>query len=287
MSVVRCKVGPWVAECLPDDGGRVTTLRFDGRDILTAAPANFRPPMANYGEYERRPVYGYDDCLPTMDACRHPELDWTVPDHGELCWLPWTVTQAGEALQCRAASRRLPLRFERRLEFAANRLTWHFSAMNDGNAAVNVQHVMHPLMPLDRVSGIELPTFGRAMDATQGAPLDASTPEAVARRLQALPKGAARMWLLQEVTDGLFHVELDGTMRLSVRYDHRMFSTLGIWWNRDGYPNEEGCRRNECAFEPIPGPNSNLSDAHAAGRALCVAAGGRCEWMVNWEVTCR
>jgi len=32
------------------------------------------------------------------------------------------------------------------------------------------------------------------------------------------------------------------------------FSNIGFFWNISGYPNEAGCRRNEYAFEPIPGP---------------------------------
>ncbi|NQT91889.1 MAG: hypothetical protein HQ559_03940, partial [Lentisphaerae bacterium] len=66
--------GKWEVECVAGDGGRISRLSFAGRDLLTGPPADFRPPTLDYGTYEERPVYGYDDCLPTVVACEYPGM---------------------------------------------------------------------------------------------------------------------------------------------------------------------------------------------------------------------
>ena len=254
------RFGPWEVACDLADGARLGRLRCHGVDLLTTAPAGFRPPAGDYGRYETRPVYGYDDCFPTVDACG----PW--PDHGELCWLPWT----GSVVDCTAASTLAPLRFQRRLEFHADRLRWHFAVGNAGAMPFPVQHVMHPLLPLDAITTIELPP---------GPGYDAS---AVAAELRAQPAGTARMLFLQNVSEGVVGLFFRGGLRLTMRFPLDLFPTLGIWWNRNGYPAEPGRQRSECAFEPIPGPDSTLTH----GTTLTVPAGGELSWHIDWEIAC-
>ncbi|MBU0640137.1 MAG: hypothetical protein KKB50_14825 [Planctomycetes bacterium] len=120
MNVVRGQTGRWEVECIPADGARLSLLRFGGRDLLTRAPERFKPPTRDFGAYETRPVYGYDACLPSVEPCSVPEAGWQhIPDHGEVCWLPWDVNWAESRLECSARSNGVPaLRFRRSLIFA-------------------------------------------------------------------------------------------------------------------------------------------------------------------------
>ena len=255
------KTGRWEIECDLADGARIGRLRFDGVDLLTTTPADFRPPVADYGRYETRPVYGYDDCFPTVDACGQ----W--PDHGELCWLRWS----GTPVACSVASALSPLRFARRLDFEAGRLRWNFAVENNGDTPLPVQHVMHPLMPVAQIDAVALPT-GAGYDASQ-----------IAAELLALPPGNTRMLYLQNVTEGMVRIGFRRGLQLTGRFPTDLFPTLGIWWNNQGYPAEPGLRRSECAFEPVPGPNSTLT----SGTTLTVPAQGRIAWHIDWEVSCR
>ncbi|MCF7854507.1 MAG: hypothetical protein K9N51_06915 [Candidatus Pacebacteria bacterium] len=280
---IEYTIGPWHVECLPADGGRISRLCVAGKDLLTGPPAAFRPPVADYGAYELRPVYGYDDCLPSVDPCVYPGTDWDIPDHGELCWLPWTAERTASGLVCRTASRRLPLTFERNLVFAENTLTWEFSARNAGEVPLVFLHVMHALMPLNHVTRIVLPTFGLCMDEeTSDVQHALASPADVARELLTNAARSVRMLLLRKTDNGRFLVELGSEITVEVRYDSDLFPTLGIWWNRDGYPDEDGIRRNECAFEPIPGSGSVLSGKNVSG--LFVKPGRTMHWSVIWEV---
>lgn len=256
--MVEADLTPWQIAGSLTDGARITRLRFGTLDLLTAAPGSFRAPRTDYGRYETRPVYGYDDCFPTVDACD----GWD--DHGELCWLPWE----GTLLDCQVRSRRLPWTFRRQLEFGPRTLTWRFSVRNDGDTAAPVQHVMHPLMPLDQIVAIHVP---------QGTDYDAAT---VARDLIALPKGRHTMLFLNGIVAGCFRLGFRAGLSLTVQFDPRLFPTLGIWWNNASYPDEPGLRRIECAFEPTPGPDSRLSN----GTTLVIPPRTERAWQITWRI---
>jgi hypothetical protein len=67
-------------------------------------------------------------------------------------------------------------------------------------------------------------------------------------------------------------------------FDNKIFPTVGIWWNNGGYPREEGLKRIECAFEPIPGTCSNLSKSIKDGYYLSVEAGKSFCWEIGWTI---
>ena len=278
----QCTFGHWQVECCPADGARLTRLAWAGTDLLTTAPAAFRPPARDYGRYETRPVYGYDDCFPTVDASPYPGCPWAVPDHGELCWREWAVAVEPDQLVCAVRSEHLPLTFTRRLRFAGHRLEWQFSVLNEGPADLPFLHVMHALLPLAAVTGLTLPARGTVYDEIAQGPL--AEPGDVAARLLAVPPGQARMLILHDVQVGQVTVHLRGGLALRMTYPVALFPALGIWWNHAAYPDEEGCRRTECAFEPLGGPYSQLARSHAAGRTQIVPGRGESAWTIGWEV---
>jgi len=250
--------GPWTVAGEPADGARLTRLRYAGTELLTTEPCGFKPPRRDYGRYERRPVYGYDDCFPTVDVGD----GW--PDHGELCWLPWQ----GTITDCVARSRRWPVTFRRRLQFEPATLLWCFAATNEGDDPLPAQHVMHPLFPRREIAALELPPC-RSHDAA-----------AVTRELLGQPAGTSVMLHLNDVTEGRCVLRFRRGLRLTIRFDRALFPGLGIWWNHDGYPDEDGCRRNECSLQPTPGRTSALSD----GSTMVLPPHGRLDWQVRWEV---
>ncbi|BCW99284.1 MAG: hypothetical protein KatS3mg024_2111 [Armatimonadota bacterium] len=283
MRSIRFAAGPWEVEVLPEDGARISMLRFEGMSLLTEAPSSFRPPASDFGRYETRPVYGYDDCLPSVDACLYPELQWEVPDHGELCWLPWECETAGNTLTCRVRSRALPLFFERQMAFSESALEWRFRVRNEGGETVPFQHVMHPLMPVRKIRSLVLPSF-RGLIAEMGEPPPEMTAGALAGWLLGRPEGTAVMLYLQNAAPGEFAVEFAEGIRLSAWYPVGTFPTLAIWWNNGGYPDEEGIRRFECALEPVAGSISRLDMAFKEGTCQTAEPGETLSWSVIWKV---
>ena len=234
--------------------------------------------------YETRPVYGYDDCFPTVDPCDFPGRGWPIPDHGELCWLPWE-TMAGDDYVCfRCESEKLQAAFERCLKFAASSITWQFEVTNSGDVVLPFLHVMHTLMPLREIVHIQLPGFSLAVDEARGSSTEMSSPNEVEECLFALEHGKALMLLLRSVRLGTITVTFNSGMGLEIKFPTELFPTLGIWWNNEGYPDEEGCRRTECAFEPIPGTWSSLDASFRDGIYLVAPAHDSVKWATNWSM---
>lgn len=276
---------PWLVEYSPADGARLDRLRYNHHDLLTGEPQSFRPPSPAYGEYETRPVYGYDDCFPSVDPCPYPGTDWLIPDHGEVCWLPWQSFPEAEGLVFAVKSRALPVRLTRTMLFHETGIRWLFEVRNEGDQALPFQHVMHPLMPLNEVTDIHLPGFEAVHDATTGTMRELKTPNAVKEFLLRQPVGAARMLFVQRLRAGKLSLTFKKGLRLEMVFPESLFPTLGIWWNNSAYPDEQGRRRNECAFEPTPGPNSTLSEAHRQNMHLSVGPKEKYAWQIEWRIS--
>ena len=281
----RFRFGPWEVECLAEDGARLGALRFAGVDLLTPAPADFRPPAANCGAYETRPVYGYDDCFPTVDPCPFPGRErCLIADHGELCWLGWRVEATDSRLRCHVSSRQLPAAFSRTLVFGERSPEWQFEIRNEGDTALPCLHVMHALMPLDRVTGLSFPSFDVTFDEMNDGELEGNDPKQFAQWLLARPRGTAEMILLRGIGEGRFTIAFREGPRLEVGFPANLFPTLGIWWNHAGYPDEDGCRRMECAVEPIAGTASSLAGTYRDGVHLTVRPRRSLRWSVHWKI---
>ena len=277
----------WSVTYTPEDGGRLNELKYARTGLLTPEPSSFHPPVADYGQYETRPVFGYDDCLPTVDTCVFPGRDLQVPDHGELCWLRWDVTERADSLLFSVQSEMLPVKFQREMRFTESTLNWIFRLSNTGDTQLPFLHVMHALMPLTEIVDFELPEFDSVYDEISGQAVDLPDAGAIRKFLTGQPAGSASMLILRNVVDGNINIHFKSGIRLAVTFPRALFRSIGIWWNHDGYPGEAKCRRNECAFEPIPGPDSSLSHSHEAHACLWVKPQQHIEWRVQWFLECQ
>lgn len=275
--------GKWVAEYDLQDGARIGRLAYAGIDLLTTKPENFKAPETDYGLYETRPVYGYDDCFPSVEQSMFPGREWEIPDHGELCWLPWELEIQTNRLIFSVESRELPVQFKRILVFGESSLTWKFEVINKGERSLPFQHVIHPLMPLNDVTDIELPEF-ESVNNERGEEFFLKYPKDVKDFLLNVLPGDFYMLFVQGAKQGRIGWTYKNTLRILMDYPLDLFPGIGIWWNNSGYPDEEGCRRNECAFEPISGRSSTLSEAYDDGLAPVAEPGKPFSWEIRWNL---
>lgn len=282
---VHLATGPWEIECLPHDGGRLSVLRFDGRDLLTSAPERFTPPAGDFGAFESRPAYGYDDCFPTVDACRFPgDETFDAPDHGELLWLEWDVRAEGDRLECRATSQLLPVTFRRTLIPSESALRWEFEIENLSDRSIPCLHVMHALMPPGEIAGLRLPECEAVHDESiEGIPVWAGGDDPASYLLNAAPR-TAHMLLMRRCRSGCAEVAFRDGPVIEITWPVELLPTLGVWWNNGGFPDEDACRRYECALEPMPGSTSSLATSHADRMHLTVPPHGRLSWCITWTI---
>lgn len=280
---IEAKFGDWEITCLPRDGGRIARLKYMGKDLLTKEPSSFNPPAEFLGEYETRPVYGYDDCFPTVDPCSSPEGFYNYRDHGELCWIPWNVNIENQSIECSVETKKPEVSLTRRLEFDGNSLLWKFRLKNNSPGKISFLHVMHALMAPNDIQEIIFPDF-KYVTAEDKWVLPVNETSNMNKYLKDIPTGEFKMLYLREVKKGLIIISFRNLMKLTIRYDHKMFPTLGIWWNNTGYPDEPGLRRDECAFEPIAGSGSNLLSTYNDQSCLSLQGKKILEWKIKWEI---
>lgn len=276
--------GPWHVEYDLDDGGRLCRIVYHGFDLLTTEPSGFRPPGDKHGRYEDRPVYGYDDCFPSVVTCKYPGSEIIIPDHGEVCWLAWQLSASQDCLTFSVKSRLLPAVFKRKMVFGDSSITWFFEVQNEGSETLAFQHSMHPLLKVDELKWIDLPDFGSVFDWNRNRYEESTTNVKTRDFLLALPRGSVEMLFLRNVRNGVLSWTYSNGLSVKMKFPVELFPTIGVWWDNGGYPDEEGIRRNECAFEPTAGETSNLAHAYADGKCLTVDPGGRVTWQITWEL---
>jgi hypothetical protein len=284
MKTIKADFGNWQIEIIPEDGARIAFLKYKGHNLLTTNPAAFRPPVKFYGEFETRPVYGYDDCFPSVDPCLYPDEQFNCRDHGELCWQKWDVQIKGNSLICCAECLKPDASFKRILEFSGNKLTWRFEVINRSVKKIAFLHVMHALLPLENIRYVKLPDFKNVEDEANSVDLGEKNAGELADSILSIQSGIFRMLLLKEIRDGALVLGFKNDLSLRIDFDKTLFPTIGIWWNNAGYPQEDGLQRTECAFEPIPGTCSDLSKSYIDGSFLTAESGKEFSWEVQWKI---
>ncbi len=274
----------WKAVCLPKDGARLSELSYEGQPLLTPVPEDFSPPEEDFGEYELRPVYGYDDCFPTVDQCTHPQSRVVIPDHGELCWQQWQVRSNSDGLTAETRLNGYPLCFQRKMIFSSTQLTWQWRVENPGSAEYFFIHVMHPLLPLDQISHISLPPHSHVVDEEADCRFPVSGATEVADFLMRSARDRAYMLLLKDVSEGQISWRYLSGLKITSVFSTEQFPTVGIWWNPQAHPPEPGKQRNECALEPIPGAASSLDKSYRQNCCMTVPAHGELSWRVIWNL---
>lgn len=285
MNTLKKNIGNWYFECQPEDGGRISVLKYKGYDLLTTEPSNFKAPEKDYGDYENRPVYGYDDCFPTVEACNYPGEGFELKDHGDACWQSFKVNHSGNVLHCITE---LPLPgfiLSRRLEFSPDRIEWHFEVTNTSSKALHYIHVMHPLMPLAEIASIDTGVFGEVYSETMAKKLDLKDSSELENHLLEIERGSFEMLFVRNLNNDKATIGFKSGLKMDVLFDNAVFPTAGIWWNNGGYPDEPGIRRTEFAFEPVPGICSNLEKDVAAGTYLSLAPKHKYSWVISWVIT--
>ena len=281
----KFQISDWKVETIPDDGGRISRLSYKGNELLCQAPAVFRTPVNDYGLYETRPVYGYDDCFPSVDKCKFPcAPEFDVPDHGLLCWRKWNVKRNEDILTFKTASSELPVEFRRILEFSGGILNWNFEISNHGPSPVPFLHVMHPLMPLHMVKGLRVPEFSSVFDEVNQKEMSLTDAYALEEYLLNLKRGEFSMLILRGVKGGRISIDFKSHLSLDILFPEKQFPSVGIWWNNSGYPAEGGLERCEFAVEPIPGICSSLERCFNDGKYLSVLPGSILSWNVRWKI---
>lgn len=157
---LRLLGGPWQLEVSPERGGRITSLRLGGEELLDQGIGVDDPAADGFVAAGAR---GWDEMVPTVDPLPYPAASaWAgieLQDHGEAWRLPWAVTAetaASATMEC--SGLQLPWRLERRIELRDREVHVDYAYRNCGTHplfAYWCSHVLFRYEPGMAVEGVE------------------------------------------------------------------------------------------------------------------------------------
>ncbi|HVS49335.1 MAG TPA: hypothetical protein VHJ99_10565 [Candidatus Dormibacteraeota bacterium] len=143
------KGGPWELEIAPERGGRITSLRLGGEELLEQGIGIDNPSADGFVEGGAQ---GWDEMVPNVDATD------SLPDHGEAWRMPWTVVDEGDAwVLMRCAGRLVPWELERRIELSGGGVRISYVYTNRGTDPQYAYWCAHPLFRFEGGMEIGMP----------------------------------------------------------------------------------------------------------------------------------
>jgi galactose mutarotase-like enzyme len=191
--VIRVSHGVWALETRPARGGRITSLRLEGEELLDQGIGVDQPTADGFVESG---AWGWDEMVPNIEPTE------SLPDHGEAWRLPWQVIRndaTSVVMRCRG--RVVPWELERRIDLDEV-LTVTYVYRNLGHGPHYAYWSAHPLFKYEADISVRLP------DLTDGSSTKVF-----------LPKGS------------IDHVRLgwrSGT-RIEMRWDSTLTPYVAIW----------------------------------------------------------
>ncbi len=281
---IELRGGDCTVLMIPSLGGKLAELWLGGRQWLWQSDLIPLAPGTDGASYvETADTGGWDECFPTVGACRIP--GWVrglggtpLPDHGEL----WAQSPAievhtsgeGQGVTCRWSGLRLPYVFERTVRVDGGGIVHlGYAAMNTGSERLPFIWSSHPLFPLTPSTQIDLQEGTRLrVYARHGIELGELRSEhrwpfvrAGARACDfRIPADVAKRYaakLFLDATEGGAILREDDR-ELVMHWDAREIPHIGLWINHRGWtPFKGGEPCMNLALEPAIGAPDTLDDA--------------------------
>lgn len=289
---VLIQSGDCSLQLLPQMGGKIGSIRVNGRELLHAPLAPITTRTSNM-PFDASDASGWDECLPSVAACRIATASGSadIPDHGDLWRVTWETRESDDtSVTLRGTCFSLPLTLERTIALTQNGQGWQikldYKLTNNGRNAVPWSWAAHPLFAVDSGDTLELPAtitslrvegsggnrLGKADDTiawpiakiTGGSTTDlrlAQAPQAgIGDKLFAGPLTANENWcILHRPSAGV---------RIRFTFDTALTPYLGLWLCYGGWPDKPGPKQNCIAPEPSTAPVDSLAQSGPWSRTL-------------------
>jgi galactose mutarotase-like enzyme len=312
---VLIQSGACALTILPHLGGKIASLRVNGRELLQAPLAALAPRNSSMS-FEDSDASGWDECLPSVAGCSVETANGSahIPDHGDLWRVAWQPGPADESnsdgtadhITLRANCFSLPLTLERSIALKAMesgngwKLRLRYTLTNTSDAPVPWSWAGHILFASEAGDRIELPSTVESLRVEGSAgnrlgtrgdrvnwPLAKTADGSEADLSFAEPPGSA-------IGDKLFTGPLnrdDGWcalerpsagVRIRVRFDPAATPYIGLWLCYGGWPDRPGPKQSCVALEPSTAPVDSLAQTGVWSRLL--GAGESCTWPMQIEI---
>jgi galactose mutarotase-like enzyme len=246
--------GPWELSANPERGGRITSLRLGGEELLDKGIGVDDPTAENF---VAAGAWGWDEMVPTVDAARYPGTGrWAgtqLPDHGEAWRLRWSVLdESDDASSMECTGRVLPWKLVRRIELTERAVRVEYTYRNVGAEPVYAYWCAHPLFRYE--TGMEIGVEG-------------------GDTLAALAEGTSAKRFLRRGSVDRVRLRWKSGLAIEVAWDPDVTPYIGVWaCNGDlgGY--------RQIAIEPATGGGDR---PHLAVPPPVLDPGGALAWWLE------
>jgi hypothetical protein len=165
---------------LPEYGGKLASMidKRCNRELLLQTPNEKYLVQPYDGDYTTGECSAFDDMFPTIDPVAYPDFPWknaVMPDHGEVCALPWKYTVDGDSVTMTVSGVRFPYTLTKTVTFeAADRVKITYTAENRSPYPMDYIYAAHLMINVEDGGEILLPEAGKATWGFSRFPAEAS-----------------------------------------------------------------------------------------------------------------
>ncbi|MGA7834657.1 MAG: hypothetical protein WCA31_05565 [Acidimicrobiales bacterium] len=269
-------------ELLARRGGKITSL-FDtsrGREWLVQAERELAGAPDTTVPYDEGDLCGWDEMMPTIEACRLPGTDRVLPDHGELWRTPWEVSGRTASSVTTVVRSDLGYRFERTLTLDANVLTVDYCVVGTGAGPVEYLWAAHPFVVLAPDTRLYLDGAHDVTEAGDDGTQRIEWPVDGFRVAKNVEEGSGRKLFARATEDsvGVSLVDEDGA-RLTWRWSASDAPWLGLWLDHASLS-----RHLVAAIEPTTSGEDSLEVSSLRGQSMTIAPEEVRQWRISVEV---
>ena len=274
---------------LPELGGKLASLvdKRTGRQYLEQNTGEKYQKLAYAGDYVAAECAAFDDMFPTIDAFRCNQFPWQgveMPDHGEVCGLPWTYEIGENELHMYTYGVRFPYRFEKWVGEDNGNIAMRYKATNLSPFDFDFVYAAHCMVAGEEGAVVTTPfdngaqctyIFDNKLDhpygkkcAWEGLTLPAKGDDHAYKYFFDDP--APEGWCKVEYRDGSF---------IKMVFSADKLPWLGLWINTGDFKN-----MYNIAIECSSGTHDRPDVARMHGKYSVLPAKGTYEWKLNFEV---
>ena len=302
---------------LPELGGKISSIRVHGRELLQA-PLAPPAPRTHTMTFDEADASGWDECLPSVAACEiatDAGIAW-IPDHGDLWRVEWERQGTGnrehgpagsvDSIALRGQCFSLPLVLERTLALTEIESGWRldldYRLTNTGMFPVPWSWAAHPLFAAEPGDRVVLPESIQALrlEGSGGNRLGKSGDTVDWPIADLSGGGRTDLSVAQRpesgVGDKLFAGPLtvhenwcalerpSAGLCIKVSFDTAATPYLGLWICYGGWPDRPGPKQTCVALEPSTAPVDSLAQTGEWTRVLAPGDWSTWTMRVNLEV---